>query len=168
MLDFRGIAIPSKIRLKCNKSVTESTPIRILVSGDYDQLLECQGKRLRKTCTIRSSDWINDFQEPMGIGRFFIVEVPTPELNAIDVTALSGEHKNFIDRLNKAYETIEEMEQDLRNGEWGNVVMKLRNIELFKVNFTNFIKKMISETTSIEEVKAGELTLAIEKLRVRK
>lgn len=76
----------------------------------------------------------------MGIGRFFI-EVPTPELNAIDLTALSGEQKNFIDRLNKAYETIEEMEQDLRNGEWGNVVMKLRNIELFKVNFTNFIKK---------------------------
>lgn len=91
--------------------------------------------------TVRSSDWINDFQEPMGIGRFFIVEVPTPELNAIDLTALSGEQKNFIDRLNKAYETIEEMEQDLRNGEWGNVVMKLRNIELFKVNFTNFIKK---------------------------
>ena len=139
MLDFRGIAIPSKIRLKCNKSVTESTPIRILVSGDYDQLLECQVKRLRKSYTVRSSDWINDFQEPMG--RFFIVEVPTPELNAIDLTALSGEQKNFIDRLNKAYETIEEMEQDLRNGEWRNVVMKLRNIELFKVNFTNFIKK---------------------------
>lgn len=40
-----------------------------------------------------------------------------------------GEEKNFVDRLNKAYETIKEMEQDLRNGDWGNVVVKLHNIE---------------------------------------
>lgn len=57
------------------------------------------------------------------------------------------------------------MEAELRDGEWGSVVMKLRDMELFKVNVTTSIKKMISKTTSLEEDKAGELTMAIEKLR---
>jgi hypothetical protein len=128
-------------------------------------MLHCELRRLRKSFTIKSSDWVNDFQEPLGLGRFLIIEVPTPKLNALDMATLSGEERDFIDRLNKAYETIKEMELELRNGDWGNVVMKLRNIELFKVNVTKFIKKMISDTTSIEEDKAGELTTAIEKLR---
>jgi hypothetical protein len=54
---------------------------------------------------------------------------------------------------------------ELRNAEWGKVVMKLRDMELFKVNVTQYIKKMISQTTALEENKVGDLTMAIEKLR---
>lgn len=139
---------------------TGNNNLRILVNDDLtNTLLLYHTVSVGKKLTIKASDWVNDYQEALGIGKFLLVEVPVPELKALRNVTLSPEHEDFMNRLNKAYQTIEEMEAKLRDGEWGTVVSKLR------VNVTKFIKKMIGETTSLEEDKAGDLTVAIEKLR---
>jgi hypothetical protein len=140
--------------------------LKILVNDDpNDTLLSYRTVSVPTRLIIKASDWINDFQEALGIGRFLLVEVPAPELKDLKNLELTPEQKDFLDRVNKAYQTIGEMDAELRDGEWGSVVEKLRDLELFKINVTTSIKKMISSTTSIEEDKAGELTMAIEKLR---
>ena len=46
---------------------------------------------MKRTYTIRSSDWVNDFQEQLGLGKFLIVEIPllTADVNGIDDTTLT-------------------------------------------------------------------------------
>jgi hypothetical protein len=101
--------------------------------------------------TIKASDWINDYQEFLGIGKFLIVEVPQPKIDDTITATLTDDQRIFKERLDAAHNTLQEMESELRNGEWGNVVAKLRDIELFKKErVTKFIRRMISQSTTME------------------
>jgi|GEM_PF-1717085 len=115
--------------------------------------------------TIRASDWVNDFQGPLGLGNFLVVEIPQPETLNVPRTTLTQEQQDFADRLQKASEILKSMELELNKGEWGNVVEKSRGLlELLRRDMKGIIKKMIASTTSMDEQKAGSLTESIDKL----
>lgn len=146
-------------------STNRSDNIRIVLHESTSWLFHHEIKTTVIKHNIPASNWVNNFQGPLGIGKFLIVEVPQPELDRISSsTILTAEQITFKERIDRAFTTLQEMEKELRKGEWGAVVLKLRDIELFKKNVTQFIKKMVSQTTAMEEDKVGELTLAIDKL----
>lgn len=70
--------------------------------------------------TIHASDWVHDFAPQLGIGRFLIAEIPVPG-------SLHAEHE-FADRLNKACEALQVMEEKIKEGEWGEVIEKSRPV----------------------------------------
>jgi hypothetical protein len=146
-------------------SINRSNNIRIILHESGRSLFHHEIKTTVIKHNIPASTWVNVFQGPLGIGKFLIVEVPQPEIDQINCSAtMTTDQITFKERVDRAFTTLQEMEEELRNGEWGTVVLKLRDIELFKKNVTQFIKKMVSQTTAMEEEKVGELTLAIDKL----
>jgi len=70
--------------------------------------------------TIASSDWVNDFAPQLGIGRFITIELPLPSPVAIN--------KEFAERLNKATETLQKMEEEVKKGEWNEVIQNSRPV----------------------------------------
>lgn len=101
----------------------------------------------------------------LGLGGFLVVEIPFFELDGLEHSSLSDEERDLKKRLQVATRTLEEMQNDLRTGEWSGVVAKLRDMELFKVHIGNFVKKIIQESTGLNDGKIGELTLAMDKLK---
>jgi hypothetical protein len=142
----------------------ENLNLRILVS-EHENLFINQSSTATLGYTIRASDWVNDFQGPLGIGKFLIVEIPQPELGGAPTANLGVEQKEFLGRLNKANDVLLSMEQELNKGEWGSVVAKSRELlELFRKDMKGFIKEMIAVTTSMDVEKAASLTGSIDGL----
>lgn len=158
-----------------NQEVITSVPIgvhdtgnlnlRIIVSEYPNQLFNYIFQSVPILYTIRSSDWVNDFQGPLGVGKFFIVEVPQLEALEFAPQNLSSDQQKLAERLNKATGILLSMESELNKGEWGNVVSKSRELlELLHKDVKGTIKDLISETTSIDSQKAESLTESIDKL----
>ena len=115
--------------------------------------------------TITSDDWIGDFQKPLGIGSFLVVEIPLLELPAVDESKLNAQQKVFKEKLDSAYEKLPSVEKELRAGDWKNVIRDSREvIELFNKGVTRYMKQLVAETTNISEEKAGDLTFGVDKL----
>jgi hypothetical protein len=114
---------------------------------------------------IKSSDWVNDFQDGLGLGRFLIVEVPLPELTNIPSTSPSNEEKILRERLEAAYKILPQLELDLKKGEWGDVVRRARELlELFKKDVTRTIKRIIDQTSTMDDESATSFTMSIDNL----
>jgi hypothetical protein len=138
--------------------------LRILVSEQVN-LFNNRSSTATLVYTIRASDWVNDFQGPLGVGKFLIVEIPQPELGGAPTANLGVRQEEFLGRLNKANDVLLSMEQELNKGEWGSVVAKSRELlELFRRDMKDFIKEMIAETTSMDAEKAASLTRSIDEL----
>ena len=115
--------------------------------------------------TIPSSDWISDFQVPLGIGRFMLIDVPLISFEEVAALSGIGDFKILIERINKAKEVLETMEKYLREGEWNLVVSKSREFfELFAKEVKGKIKELIQESTGLEEEPATKLTTAFDNL----
>ena len=140
--------------------------LRIVVS-EQSSLFEFESIPRTLSYTVRSSDWVNDFQGPLGMGKFLIVEIPQLATEGVPTTGLDSEEVEFKTRLDKATEILKEMELELNKGEWGDLVSESRTlIELFRKppEIKDRIKRMIADTTSIEPEKAASLTESIDKL----
>jgi len=75
--------------------------------------------------TIASSNWVNDFAPQLGIGRFITAELPLPSPVAIN--------KEFAERLNNATEALQKMGEEVKKGEWNEVIKNSRPVaELLK------------------------------------
>lgn len=140
-----------------NMLVPKDTSGQIITFSQYSQPV---------SYAIKSSDWVNDFQKPFGIGSFLVVEVPLVELPKIDANKLTPEQKTFKERLDKAYELLPEMEKELRKGEWGDVVKSSRGVfEVFKKgDISQYMKDMITTTTSLNGKSADALKMSIDNL----
>lgn len=117
--------------------------------------------------TIASSDWVNDFQVPLGVGKFLIVEIKQPDalVNGAELRRSNDGEKQLAKRLVDAQNRLQSVEKLLREGEWGKVVKE--SVELFEIlkkDNISTIKQVISESTGITTDKAGQLTEALDKL----
>jgi len=70
--------------------------------------------------TIYASNWIHDFAPQLGIGRFVVAELPIP-------SPVTTEHE-FAERLNRAFEALQKMEEKVKEGEWGEAIEKSRPV----------------------------------------
>jgi hypothetical protein len=145
---------------------TTNINLRIVVAEQWN-VMGTNFAKQTLSYTIRSSDWVNDFQSLMGLGKFLIVEIPQPgteDLSGFGKESLEVELRN---RLDKAINILQAMESELNKGNWGDVVGDSRNlIELFRKpsEIKEYIKEMIATTTSIDSGKASSFTESIDKL----
>lgn len=146
---------------------TRQSGVDILVNFDRDghqQLFSYKIMESKIQHVIKASDWVNDYQVPLGIGKFLIVEVPQPELTDIMNVTMTSDENNFKARLDSSYKTLQDMESKLREGEWANVVSELRGMELLKKDIKGFIQNMISQSTAMDINKVVQLTTAIDNI----
>jgi hypothetical protein len=149
-----------------NPSLSDMNLNLLTTGSNRNQLLSYRiSKQGSITYTVRASDWIADFQSMLGLGKFMTIELPAADLDDKIVASMSTEQTKFNERLVRAHQILQHMELNVRVGEWGKVVQDSRDLlELFKKDMTQFIKKMISHTTSLQDEEAGELTESIDKL----
>ncbi len=143
--------------------------LRILV-GPEQRLFEVRRLASKLSHIIKASDWIHDFAPTLGLGRFLVVEILQPDVASIEASALAGEVKEFLDRLDRAGGILGQMGKDLKGGEWREVVRKSREFwELFhqesnQLHVRDFIKRLVTETTGIEDDKSGNMVQGISRL----
>jgi len=80
---------------------------------------------VRRTCRdlpirISGSDWIHEFAPKLDIGQFVVFEIPQPPL-------IGGTGTDF-DRINEAIISARKAEQELRSGNWDDVMETLRGV----------------------------------------
>jgi hypothetical protein len=156
-----------------NPTIENDLDFNILVSphstNHYDTLLTSRVISKDIYITIPSSTWVNDFQEKLGIGKFMIVEIPqlTTELKDIADTSLSPDQVQVKERLVRALENLENIEDKIKKGEWKEAVEGCRaTIEpLTKGTVRGLIKDMIVGSTGIEAESANLLIVAFENIR---
>ena len=150
---FADAEVPFESRLRLLAASSESMEYKLYSSGEI---------RL----TIPASDWIQDYQRQLGLGKHVIIESSLPDLERTEIPKnLNGEEKALAERLTKSFEILVNMQNELNKGEWGNVVEEsVKLFELIKKNNTGFIKKLMSESTGLTSEKVQSLTEALDKL----
>lgn len=140
--------------------------LQILVSPNQ-MLCEVRRSVTRLSHTIKANDWLYDFAPVLGLGQFLVVEILKPDIDMAKPSELTAEVEEFFNRLERAREIVDQMDKDLQCGEWGNVVEESRKFwELFvqksgQVNVQGFIKRLIADTTGLEEDKSQKLITGI-------
>ena len=116
--------------------------------------------------TIPASDWIQDYQRQLGLGKHVIIESSLPDLESTELPKnVNEEEKTLAERLTKSYEILVNMQNELNKGEWGDVVEEsVKLFELVKKDNTGVIKKLMSESTGLASDKVQSLTEALDKL----
>ncbi|MEM3191085.1 MAG: hypothetical protein QW292_03140 [Candidatus Parvarchaeota archaeon] len=116
--------------------------------------------------TIPSSDWTNDFQPKLGIGRFMILEIPEIDFDNKKLKEKGEEFKTLVDRITSSKDVVQTMEKYLREGEWGKVVEESRKFyELFLKDVKSQIKDLVRDSTGLPENSATSLTIAFDNLK---
>lgn len=115
--------------------------------------------------TIPSSDWLHDFQEPLGIGHFMVIEIPDPTPLDENFKNSPDELKTLVERIASSQKIFKAMEKFLNEGEWGKVIEESRKFfELYTKDVKGNIKNLIVKSTGISEVSATKLTTALDNL----
>ena len=114
---------------------------------------------------IPSGDWINTFMEPLGFGKTMVFEINEPSINNI-TSFLDPEIdiELFKERLKAATSSLRKMENFIKKGEWNQVAEQLRDIQLFKSDMKQGLKKLLSITTNLPSEKCQAFTEAIDKM----
>ncbi|MEM3191827.1 MAG: hypothetical protein QW292_07015 [Candidatus Parvarchaeota archaeon] len=116
--------------------------------------------------TIPSSDWTNDFQPKLGIGRFMILEIPEIDFDSQKLKEKGEEFKTLIGRITSSKDIVQTMEKYLREGEWGQVVAESRKfLELFTKGVKSPIKDLVQDSTGLPEESINKLTAAFDNLK---
>lgn len=86
--------------------------------------------------TIYASNWIHDFAPQLGLGRFVLAELPMPA-----IVSVKGKHSK---RVDKAFEALQKMEKEIREGEWAEAIEKSRPVaELLREE--DLVKSLLSK-----------------------
>jgi hypothetical protein len=159
--------------LSSGNSTTESDlDFNILVSPHntkhHDSLLTSRVIHKNTSITIPSSTWVNDFQEKLGLGKFMVIEIPQlkTDLKGINDASLGDDQRQLKERLFRALENLNEIEDNIKKAEWKKTAQGCRDtIEpLTKGNIPRLIREMIIQTTGIEDKSANLLTVGLENI----
>jgi len=135
--------------------------------GSHGHTVLKSGHGIQKiSYTIKASEWINNFKEGLKIGKFILIEIAQLNLDFQSINRFPLEKKEqiFKDRLIAATEIVQQMESELKNGEYGRVVEKLRGLEVIREDVKQYIKQIITVTTGMNEENVQDFTIAIDKL----
>lgn len=92
-----------------------------VLSGDGSRtFLERATLQHKETVTIGSSDWLHDYATPWMATKYMVVELPQPEL----LTSTP----NIDQRVNAAVEAAKRSSENLKKGEWNDVIEDLRQV----------------------------------------
>ncbi len=117
------------------------------------------------TIAIPSSDWRQDFQEPLGIGRFMVIEIPELDPEDSNIKNIPGDIKILVDRISNSKNILKCMEKYINDGDWGRVIEESRKFfELYDKDVKRKIKEMIINSTGISDDSATKFTTGIDNL----
>jgi hypothetical protein len=163
--DKRGVLLasdPTENNLHFNilvSSRSSKSPAALFLSEVYEENI---------SITIPSSDWVNDFQEKLGLGKFMVVEIPqlTTDLKGINDASLGDDEQELRSRLLVAFENLGIIENKIKKAEWKEAAEACRaTIEPFtKGTIRSFIKEMIKQQSGIEEKNASQLMEAFSRI----
>jgi hypothetical protein len=138
------------IKLEFTNPNTSQTHLRMLIpsQGDYSYLA-LRDEPLTISHTIKGSDWINDFQPQLGIGKFLVMEIP-------EVLSVSDSKDELGKRLHSATQRLKEIGELLRKGEWDDVAEDCRGIyedltKNYLPQFESSIKDLLRDTNGISD-----------------
>ncbi len=125
------------------------------ISGDNGPVfLSVDDYQFETAKTIRASDWIQDFAPQFGLGRFVVVELPTP--------TASADGSEFAEALSEAAKKLQEMEKEIDEGEWSEAIAKSRRVaELLRRD--EIIKRILGNYGNNEDA-AKSLLAAVQNL----
>lgn len=171
--DILKIDLPENLNLIAKKTekskdfVDGNGEIKTLTTFNGPSIFNLRRVRLSEEKTIPSSDWVHDFQEPLGIGRFLVLEMPDPVYVKNGLVSINGNKAQEIisKRFPKMIETLTQLREYLKEGEWAEVVEKSRGIydELRRDN-RDLIKTIVSQTTGVSKDSAGKLSQALDNM----
>lgn len=161
---FPGVKQPQGVALSGNRNF--SNDIRILTIPQNASLFVLNKYVLQdQLITIPSSDWVNDFQVPLGVGSFMVIEIPTVNLEDEHFKSSSSELKTLIERVRSSQGILGKMGKYLAEGEWGEVIEESRKfMELFTKDVKGSIKELVVNSTGISDDSATKLTTAFDNL----
>jgi len=101
--------------------------------------LNCELKTMSNTFIIPASNWIAEFTEYLGIGKYLLLELNMPKNENIQI----DEWKTPIER---AYESLLRTENYIKQGEWYEAIKNSREVfEHFKFNYKNQEENKVRE-----------------------
>jgi hypothetical protein len=161
---FSGVNPPQGIALAGNNKFSDD--IRILTTPTGTSIFSINKCELQdQIIKIPSSDWINDFQGPLGVGNFMIIEIPVVNPDDSHFKNSPSELKTLIERVQSSRGILEKMKGYLAEGEWGRVIEESRKfLELFTKDVKPSIKNIVVNSTGISDESATKLTTALDNL----
>ncbi len=93
----------------------------ILSGNGGATFIEMRNIEFKEKIVIPSSDWINDYCSVFQIGRFSVFEYPLPDY-------LEGAERTITIRLDESINAIKKMEEDIKKGEWNQVIEDSRAV----------------------------------------
>lgn len=73
--------------------------------------------------SIEHSAWVNNYSQLMGVGKFLLFEYPV--IQPVQGDVFSARWKDILERSRMR---VEEMEQELKEGQWGKVIESSRKV----------------------------------------
>jgi hypothetical protein len=94
--------------LRLNKEIQEN---------NFSDFIELKIDRKYENVNIEQSDWINNFSEKLGIGKFMLVELNIPNRNLPEF---------WLNLFSKLKANVEDMEKCIRGGDWQKTMLFAR------------------------------------------
>lgn len=126
---------------------TSSDNTWLLSAKDGSGLLEIKKEVSESHIAISSSDWVKKFSEEMKLGKYFIIELPLPEIEK----DYDRSEEKYATQLHEAIESFTLMEQNMKIGEWNEVIKNSRPIyELIREK--DFLESILSRSGYTQEM----------------
>lgn len=139
--------------------------VDLIIPGNSNSLLMRKTETQTVTHNIAASDWIHDYQEPLGIGKSIIFEFPDLQNVKDEIIVFPQEKEILRKRLKATLDKINDMKENMKSGEWGEVVKgSVEVYELIKKDNQTLIKNIISESNGLSEEESTKLTSALDGL----
>jgi hypothetical protein len=100
--------------------LTSKEKIQTLDDNSIVDLLAIKIRNEAAYVTIPQSEWLQRFAEPLGIGKFLLLELQLPPINP-----LYNEWKEMLDRL---LGHVQQMEDQIKQGRWYDVMITARRV----------------------------------------
>lgn len=123
--------------------------LHMMIQAQSEGYLNFNESAFTMNYTIHGSDWINDFQPQLGIGKFLVMEIP-------EIITTSEQKDEFTKRLHSATQRLKEIGDLLRKGEWDDVAEDCRGVyedlrKKFDDEFESSVKELLKDVNGISD-----------------
>lgn len=135
--------------------------LRMLVEQQGNSFLTLSDGSFSIIHTIHGSDWINDFQPQLGIGKFLVMEIP-------EIISVNEPKNKLEERLHSASQNLLKIQISVRKGEWEEVAEDCRAVyenlrsKDFREEFDLFVRKLLRDANGISDKGIGDFMQMIE------
>lgn len=137
------------LRIDGSNPDLHNTHTRMMIPSQDLSYLNLREETMTLTNIIKGSDWVNDFQPQLGIGKFLIMEIP-------EVININEPKDEIEERLHSASKHLLEISELVKKGEWEEVAEDCRAVyedlrKNFKEKFDSLVQKLLRDDNGISD-----------------